>query len=71
MPINDETYDEPALRRDVGPIAIRTSIALLAIVRCLEAIRAGKLPSAEQIKKIEEMSDKLEESFDELSGWKP
>jgi hypothetical protein len=71
MGINREKYLQAAKRSDVGTVAIKVSIALEAIHRCLGAIAEGKPPDANQLTKIKEMADKIEADFDALSGWTP
>ncbi len=71
MPFDETTWSTPARQGDVAGIALDVAAALYEVVSCLNDMSAGKKPSQENIEKVMEMAQKLERSFDRLSGWTP
>lgn len=69
MPIDDKTYNSPATKGDVSAAYLFSTIALLTIADCLEAIKSGREIPDDAITKIRETALKLDERFDRLTGW--
>lgn len=69
MPIDQEKYFKPAVKADVGTVAINTTIALNRICDTFELIRAGQPVTEELIAQIRKCSTAIEKHFDDLSGW--
>lgn len=68
MPFDDAKYDGPAIRGDLGGVALAVSIALDSIRDALKGLKEGK-DIAEHIKTIDAQSKKLDGMFDELTGY--
>jgi hypothetical protein len=72
MPFEDDKFYAKATHADVAAVAIRTSIALSSVARALEALRDGRIDNLnEHIKSLREDSDRLDEMFNQLTGYAP
>jgi hypothetical protein len=70
VPFDDNKFYAPALRHEVAAVAIQVSLAIGDIAFALDALRDGN-PSElkSRIVTVRERATRLEEMFNELTGY--
>ncbi|HEY1604980.1 MAG TPA: hypothetical protein VGF77_05225 [Allosphingosinicella sp.] len=68
MPFDDKKFDAHAANGDVGGVALVASMAIDALMAAIKAISEGKDPAA-HLAKAKEMSEELDQRFDDLTGY--
>lgn len=68
MAFDDKKFNSTAINGEVAGIAIYASIALHQVRAALMAMKLGEDPAI-YLKGIEEVADKLDAKFNELTGW--
>ena len=62
-------YAMAATKGEVAGVAIQASVGFMYLAKALRNIRDGA-DLEEEIRKIDEVSDQLDELFNALTGWK-
>ena len=70
MPFDDSKYYATATRGDVAGVALKVSIALVAVHEAMLDIKNDRDPS-DQISIIQRAIIDLDKTFDSLTGWIP
>jgi hypothetical protein len=70
MPIDEQIYSLPAVKGNVGSVALKTSVALDQIRAALTKLQENRdADITEELDEIQRISNELDQLFDRFAGW--